>query len=172
MIQTLLITTLLPLTTYNNNTTPTQTKPTTTIDHHAVLTDHEIPNLTTQLITIPNYSYTNPPTTNITQNLTALHNTKQQIDNPDFFATASFHNIVTNNHTQNQNHTTNKKTKINYLILTEFRYSPPTNLKNNPTYFTHLFKKKITTPTNLTITKTRVFRFDHPNTPNSHYYYL
>ncbi len=136
------------------------------------MADHEIPDLAAQLVTIPGYSYADAPATDVAQGLAALHNGEQQMDSPDFFAAASFHGVVAEDHTQNQSHTAGGGTEVGYLVLTEFRYSPPAGLGDNPTYFTQLFEKGMAAPASLTIAGTHVFKFNHPSTPDSRYFYV
>jgi hypothetical protein len=146
--------------------------PTTTVDHGAVLADHEVPDLAAQLVTIPGYSYIDPPATEVTQGMAVLHKIEQRADAPDFFAAVSYHGIVADDRTQNHSHTASGGTEVGYLMLIAFRYAPPAGLEDDPTYFTRLFDKELAAPTRLELTDTHVFKFDDPGRPDSRYTYL
>lgn len=151
---------------------PTQTGPTTTVDHSKVLADHEIPDLAAQLVTIDGYSYADPPAREVTQSLVALHELEQRADRPDLFAAVSLHGVVADDRTQNRSHTSSGGSEVGYLALYEFRFAPPAGLETDASYFANGFEKKPAAPERLTLSATQVFKFQNPSSPDSRYVYL
>lgn len=145
---------------------------TTTVDHRAVLADHEVPDLAVQLVAIPGYSYVDPPATEIAQGLAVFHEIEQRAERPGLFTAVSFHGVVADDRTQNHSHTAGGGVEVGYLTLNEFAVAPPAGLEDDQNYFIGVIGKEVAAPTRLDLSDTSVFKFDDPSAPDSRFVYL
>jgi hypothetical protein len=154
-----------------SSSTTTPKGPTTTVNHQASLAPKETPDLAAQLVTVPGYSYVDPPASEINTDIKIFQDALKKANLPtDFIAAASFHGVVAADSSQNRSHTASGGSEVGFLQLYAYSEPPPAGLANDEAFFTsqHDGKAPIT---HLQLSGIRVYVFEIPNEPDSRFNY-
>lgn len=150
-------------------TTVEQAQPIDSVDHVAVLADHETPAMAALLVPVAGTQYVDPPAREVTDTLILLHRFENDIDVPGLFTGLSLHGVVSDDPALNRAHTAGGTTELGFLELIEMGVTQPNGTAQNEFFFRSIFGIDDGEVTRLPISGTSVFRFEQPDRPDSRY---
>ena len=113
--------------------------PPSTVDHTAVLADHETAELAARLTAVPGYSFVDPPAEEVAASLALLHEREAANGGAEFFAAVAYHSVVADDSSQNQAHTASGGAEVGYLGMMSFTVAPPVEAEDDPGMLEGLF---------------------------------
>ncbi len=145
--------------------------PPSTVDHAAVLADHETAELAARLTAVPGYSFVDPPAEEVAAFVDQLHETEARNDREQFFAAVSYHGVVAADTSQNKAHTAEGGAEVGFLVLMSFTVEPPVVAEENPLLLVGLFEGSDTEFSTHTIGGVPMLLADKPESDDSRFTY-
>ncbi len=144
---------------------------TSPVNHLANLAPQESPELASQLVRIPGYSYADPPVSEVNSQIKRVKQHEEQVGAPaGFIAAQSYHGVVAVDASQNKSRTTSGGTEVGFLVLWAFSQAPPASLTDDETFFSYQHDGKAPIA-RLEMSGTPVYVFEYPDTPDSRFMY-
>jgi hypothetical protein len=146
--------------------------PTTTIDHAAVLADHESADLAARLVPVAGYAFVDPPAAEVAASLARLHDLEIANGGDEFFADVSYHSVVADDASQNKAHTASGGAEVGYLAMMAFTVDPPSEAVEDPQLLAGLFASAEYVLSTEHIAGVPVLLADNPESDDSRFTYV
>lgn len=145
--------------------------PPSTVDHAAVLADHETAALAARLTSVAGYSYVDPPAREVAASLALLHELEAANGGEELFVGVSYHSVVADDASQNQAHTASGGAEVGYLGMMTFAVAPPASAEDDPRMLKGLFAGDGIAFSTLTISEVTMLLADDAGSDDSRFTY-
>lgn len=120
---------------------------TTTVDHAAVLAEHESALLAARLVPVAGYTYVDVTAAEVEAAVRSVHNGEAANGGQEVVAGSSYHGVVASDPSQNKAHTAGGGAEVGFLVMLSFTSVPPAAAEDDPRMLVGLMPEGASTST-------------------------